>query len=142
MKLINKVHEPIKYLLDTMTVPLPGRRVQPGDAWASARQVKVGGLGDVQTGRLELTYTYLGVRAGVRGADEAILSIEGVLRSLAGKAPGGKATGTAAVDLATGLVTRCHLRLSTDAELTVGADGRPQKTQVLHVQTADPRLPP
>jgi hypothetical protein len=142
---MNEVHEPIKSGVETLVLPLPGRQVAPGETWTATRKVMVGGLGKERPARLELTCTYQGQRPGPRGADEAVLSLRGVLRGLPGRGKGGTrlagtASGSAAVDVATGRVTRCELRLRADTELTVHVDGRPKTLRVLHVQSLGLRV--
>jgi hypothetical protein len=141
MKKINVVHEPIKSCLETLMIPLPGKQVVPRETWTTTRRVMVSALAKERPAQLELTCTYLGQRPGPKGADEAVLSLAGVLRGLPGRGKdgsrfAGKATGTASVDLSTGQVTRCRLRLTTDTEVTVDLMGRPQALRALHVQSS------
>jgi S1-C subfamily serine protease len=117
MKQINKIHEPIKSALSRLIVPLPGREVQPKESWTTQRQVLIEGLRDDLPAQLEMTYTYLGQR-NRNGRAEAVLDVAGVLRGLPGKEGplGGKATGIATVDLTTGQVSACEVRVRTETE--------------------------
>jgi hypothetical protein len=137
---INRVHLPIQSALNALTVPLPGRHLKPSDTWNSTRKVAVAGRDeDEENGLLDLKYTYLGVRTNTTGKKEAVINIEGVLRGTGTQKDiiGGKATGTAAIDLASGQISSCDMRVTTDAELVIKDDqGRTHSLRVLDIEVS------
>jgi hypothetical protein len=125
---IIKFHEPVKHGLDALSVPLPGREVKPLESWKARRPLPVNTPNRYELGTLDLTYTYLGVRKNTVGREEAVIAIDGLVHGAPGKETqfGGKATGEAVVDLATGQITRTKTRVTMDLEATIVEPGAPR----------------
>jgi S1-C subfamily serine protease len=102
---IQKFHTPIQHSLEAMAVSLPpGGTVKPGQSWkGTPHHLPIDKPGKVETGWLDMTYTYLGVRKR-DGREEAVLHINGEVRADrdAGDAISGRATGVVLIDLASG----------------------------------------
>ena len=107
----------VQQSLEAMAVPLPNRMVQPGENWQASRTLPIDSPGRRQSGSMEMTYTYLGCRKR-EGRDEAVIGVRGRLQSsgLRKSISGGKASGTALIDLATGQVTLARASLTVDME--------------------------
>jgi hypothetical protein len=138
LRQIHRINEPIKNALNTLAVPLPGRQVSPGESWTSVRQVQAG-MDDDRPAQLEMKYTYVGQRTNAQGRAEAVLTVTGVMRGQPGKEAqvGGKAAGSAVLDLATGQLTRCDLKVTTDTEMTFFIRGGSLRNlRVLNIQVA------
>lgn len=102
--------------IKALTVPLPGREVQPNESWQASNPLTIGsarGNGEVAW---QMTYKYLGRRPR-NGREEAVIEIMGQPIGLAAadgtdsKKVFGAALGTAIVDLATGRVVQARIRL-------------------------------
>jgi predicted Zn finger-like uncharacterized protein len=97
-------HEMIQQGFETLSVSLPAQgSINPGGSWKAERHLPIDTPGKTETGKLDMTCIYLGVRKN-RGRDEAVIHVEGVVRSEreVGEAVGGRAFGTVLVDLASG----------------------------------------
>lgn len=107
--------------LDALSVPLPGREVRPLETWKSSRPLPIDKGSRFEYGVLDLTFTYLGTR-NRNGKDEAVISIDGTVRGAPGKDAqmGGKATGLALVDLATGQVSQTETRVTLEVDFAIG----------------------
>jgi predicted Zn finger-like uncharacterized protein len=112
--------DPIKAGLDAMAVPVPGRAVNPLEGWGAERlfPVEVPGA-PVRKVSLRLSYTYLGQRKR-GGRDEAVVAIAGAIRDAR---VGGRASGTAVIDLATGRILLAEVRVSVDMQLRARMPG-------------------
>ena len=129
--ILTTVHEELERALTGMIVPLPNKQVSPGESWKAERSLLIPSFGRAVTARLDMTYTYLGIR-GQGGQEEAVLDLKGEFRvpSLASAAAGGdakaqgeqtehgtgRAEGVAGVDLASGQVTQADMVLIFDAD--------------------------
>ncbi len=119
-----KFHQPIQAALGALSVPLPGKEVQPLETWKAQRPLPINQLNRFEYGRLDLTFTYLGQR-NRNGKDEAFIAIDGAAHGPAGKESefSGKVSGSVLVDLATGQATLTETRVSMDIEVTlIGPD--------------------
>jgi hypothetical protein len=97
-------HEMIQQGFEALSVSLPPQgQVSPGASWKAERHLPIDTPGKVETGKLDMTCTYLGVRK-YHGRDEAVIHVEGVVRSErdVAEAVGGRASGTVLVDVASG----------------------------------------
>jgi hypothetical protein len=104
--------------VEALVVPLPGRAVEPLETWKAKRSVWIGPPGLVVPAEADLQYTYLGRRVR-NGKPEASIEIKGTLAKHA-KAKSevtGSASGSAIVDLNTGLVLTAELTLIVDLEM-------------------------
>jgi predicted Zn finger-like uncharacterized protein len=128
-----------------LDVALPGAEVQPGATWTAHRPLPIDPAWPTVTGlpsaiwepirgdALEVTFTYAGTRT-VNGAEQAVLSLHGRVAPAAEGVPsaggsGGRLSGTAVVDLATGQVveeevtTRANLELVLPLRTAIQAQG-------------------
>jgi S1-C subfamily serine protease len=120
--------------IDALSVPLPGKLVQPLETWKAKRLIWVGPPEVSVPAQAELQYTFMGSR-NLKGRPEGTIDVQGTLA----KHPKGKldvtgtVTGEVVFDLETGLVTTASYTFAVDLELMM--DGRPaQTTGTLAVQ--------
>jgi predicted Zn finger-like uncharacterized protein len=123
---LKQFHEPLGQALETMATPLPNKRVVAKERWRWVLALPVPTPRRHQLGRINMLYTYLGTRTR-NGRPEAVISIEGTVQGAPGKEKqfGGNATGTALVDLTTGLVSSAEVKVNLDMELSVRELGGP-----------------
>jgi S1-C subfamily serine protease len=121
---LEDLHSQIQDSLEALVVPIPGRQINPGEAWQDSPNLFIGGIptGDVPA-RLKLIYRYLGVRK--RGnREQAVIRISGQVVSR----PGvdiqirGEAKGMAFFDMALGQLTEAHVTVGS--AVTLNAKGR------------------
>src|SRR5262249_44531454 len=117
-------HRLIQQGLESLSVSFPGRgQVKPLESWKSERRVAVDTPGPVETGRLDVTFTYQGVRSR-NGREEAVITMNGMVK---GKEEGirGTATGDIVVDVVTGQTTaaKSTVVLQLDAVLSEPGEG-------------------
>lgn len=115
---IQDFHEPVKNGIDALSVPLPGRDVQPMETWTAARPLPIDTPRRFELGEIDVTYTYLGQR-NRNGKDEAVIDINGQVRPRPGAKAQftGKVEGLALVDLATGQISESTANLTLDMEV-------------------------
>ncbi len=123
---MKQFHEPLGQALETMATPLPNKRVVAKERWRWVLALPIPTPRRHQLGRINMLYTYLGSRTR-NGRPEAVISIEGTVQGAPGKEKqfGGTATGTALVDLTTGLVSMAEVKVSLDMEISVRELGGP-----------------
>jgi predicted Zn finger-like uncharacterized protein len=122
-------HQPIQQGLEAMAVSLPPKGdVNPLQSWKADRQLPIDTPGKFETGKLEMTFTYLGVRK-YRGREEAVLSIDGMVRTEkdVADAIGGKASGMVLVDVETGQTRLAEVKVITDLNALVTEPGEPPR---------------
>jgi hypothetical protein len=115
-----------------LEVALPGEQVQPGATWKARRPLPIDPTwrvlevlpsqiwGTAEADSLEVTFTYLGLRT-VNGVEQAVISLKGQVTQGPGDGPGagGRLSGTAVVDLATGQVVEEEVTTQAEVELVV-----------------------
>jgi S1-C subfamily serine protease len=129
----------VQKFLQAMEVPMPGKEVQPGATWTGVRPLPIDAAWKsldllpsatwttVENQLLDVTYTYMGVRA-VNGTERAVIQIKGRPSQQPG-ATETPLTGTALVDLATGQVVEeevtavSHVELMMHNTLAIKAQG-------------------
>jgi hypothetical protein len=140
-----EVHEPIQQALSPLLLPMPNRKVNALESWKITRLIGVetpeivpmGELGGAlrigfQRGTLNLTCTYLGVRAQ-NGRDEALVLLEGDVRE---GTLTGRARGMVVVDVSTGIIRQVDLNMDLDVPpVEVEAEGKAEKLRLLSVVT-------
>jgi hypothetical protein len=111
------IHEDLGRALVSMAVPLPNKRVEPGESWKAEKSIPMPSAGQSIVAHLDLTCTYLGSRQRA-GHEEAVLDLKGELRSPPGQAGQGtgRAHGLASVNLANGQVSQADMVLIFDVE--------------------------
>jgi hypothetical protein len=135
---IQQFHEMVWQGMRTLSVtPLPGRQVRPAYKWKGTRPVLLEapvreGFNHFPPAQLDLTYTYVGQRKNAAGRDEAVIDIEGLLHG--GPSGGGKAAGSALLDLGNGQVSRADLAVTLDLPIERRTEKGVQKMRVICVQ--------
>jgi hypothetical protein len=117
VKALKDFHEPIMQGLEAMSIPVPNSEVQPRATWKSENRPLPIPSRKQRSGTIDMTYTYLGRRAR-NGKDEAIIKIDGTVKSL-DKKFGGKATGTALFDLNSGQITKANVSVTMDMDVNL-----------------------
>jgi predicted Zn finger-like uncharacterized protein len=123
-------HEVVQQALESLSVSLPaGSEVKPLETWKATRHLPIDTPGRFETGKLDVTFTFLGVRTR-EGRDEALINMSGVVRGGAGV--NGKANGHLVLDLATGqtMLARSNVALQLEAVLSEPGEA-PRKLRVL-----------
>ena len=121
------ITEQIIDCVDALSVPLPGKLVQPLETWKAKRVIWVGPPEVSVPVQADLQYTFMGSRT-LKGRPEGTIDIQGTL----GKHPKGKldvsgtVSGEAVFDLESGLVTTANFTFAVDLELMI--EGRPAQT--------------
>ena len=115
---VNDTYEQIQHALTAMSVPMPNRMVNVNESWRAQRTLPIDTPGRFEKGAMEMTFTYLGCRKR-DGRDEALVSLNGQIRRLPGRSSvlGGKASGTALIDLATGQVRLAQAAVVVDMKV-------------------------
>ncbi len=126
-----RLHQPTRFALYPLLLAMPNRTVKPLETWKTTRQIAVETIGRPRTGQIELSCTYMGVRA-VGGRDEAVVTIDGVVRD---NEMSGRARGQAILDLASGAIKKVDLEMQVDMPpLEVQfPDGKKEKLRMLSV---------
>jgi S1-C subfamily serine protease len=118
--------------LQALEVPLPGETVQPGKTWIARRPLPIDATwkaldvlpapiwSKVEAETLDVTYTYVGVR-NVNGVEQAVIHLEGRVAQAAGGGPdsGGRLSGTAVVDVATGQIVEEEVTTQANVEVMI-----------------------
>jgi S1-C subfamily serine protease len=120
------VGDQVQQTLQVLMVPLPGGAVNPGQSWTGQRSLPIDTAGKYDSGIIDLKYTFLGIRSR-SGRDEAVIALSGTVRPRPGVKQyiNGKTTGTAVVDVSTGLVTTAIATVDVDLDLNI--NGQPAR---------------
>jgi hypothetical protein len=115
---LEEMSRQIQHSLEVLSVPLPNKEVRPLQQWKAWRNVPIGTPGNFEAGAVDMTYTYLGRRRNQANREEAVLSLEGAVQGRQGAelSIGGQATGTAQIDLETGLVRSAKITVKVDLD--------------------------
>jgi S1-C subfamily serine protease len=118
---LKDMHDQIEESLDAVFVPLPNREVQAGEKWTARRHLILSVQDRPERAVLELTCAYVGTRTR-DGRDEALVSLEGSVKGSKGQELklGGRARGTALLDLASGQITEAAVTVAMDLDTTFG----------------------
>ncbi|HKI35892.1 MAG TPA: trypsin-like peptidase domain-containing protein [Gemmataceae bacterium] len=105
--------------LEALSVPLPGKKVEPGQSWTAERVLWVGPPASAVPARAEMKYTYVGVRKR-DGKEEALVYLGGTVRGRKdeGLNLGGRVSGLAWIAVATGEVLSASTDVKVDLDLT------------------------
>jgi predicted Zn finger-like uncharacterized protein len=117
-------HEIVQQSLESLAVSLPPNgQVNPLESWKAQRHLPIDTPGKFESGQLDVTFTYAGVRKR-DGRDEAVINMEGMARG-SSKSVGGKANGVILVDLATGqtLLATATVVMQLEARVRVPGEG-------------------
>jgi S1-C subfamily serine protease len=118
---LTQLHQQIQKSLEAIAVPLLDKEAPAGAYWTAQRPLAMFSGGGSEQGVMILTYRYLGAR--IRdGREEAVITMNGVVRGPAGRELrlGGKAGGTAALDVASGQIARADVSVAVDLDMTFG----------------------
>lgn len=124
IKLISEFHEMMQQSLEALSVSLPiNGTAQPLESWKAERHVPIDTPVKSESGKLDVTYTFLGVRKR-DGRDEAVISMDGMVR---GKddSIGGKADGHILVDLANGQTIQSETTVRLQLKALLSKPGEP-----------------
>lgn len=114
--------EHLQMALAFATPPLPDKEMEPGRTWTAKVPVTINIFRTLnEAASADLTFTYEGVRPGIGGREETIVTSTGLVLSAAGK-PGAAVNGLYVVDRESGRVTRGFARV--DFELESSFNGR------------------
>jgi hypothetical protein len=125
------LHQPTQFALYPMLLSLPNRGVNALETWRTTRQIAVDTIGPPRQGLIDLSCTYMGVRA-VGGRDEAVIAIDGIIRD---EKMAGRARGQAILDVSTSTIRKVELEMEVDMpplEIEI-QEGKKQKLRVLSV---------
>jgi hypothetical protein len=125
VKSIKDFHEMVQQGLEALSVSLPPNgSVQPLESWRAERHLPIDTPGRMESGKLEVTFTYLGTRKR-DGRDEAVIGMDGLVLGK-NEGIGGRASGQILVDLTSGqtLLAETTVKLQLKALLS-----RPGETQ-------------
>jgi S1-C subfamily serine protease len=126
-----EVHQPIKFALNPLLLPMPNRNVKPLENWKLQRSIGVEMPGGLRNATLDMTCTYLGVR-NVASRDEAVITLEGAVRD---PAMTGRGRGLAILDVSTGVIRKVDLDLDVEMpplEFEI-EEGKTEKIRVLAI---------
>ena len=119
-QILGNVGDQIQHLLQAVTVPLAGAMVQPGQSWTAQRLLPIDTAGKYDGCVIDCKYTYLASVAGTANR-EAVIDIQGDVkpRPGSGAQATGTTSGTAIVDLASGLVSTVEATVEVDLNVPV-----------------------
>jgi predicted Zn finger-like uncharacterized protein len=126
-------HEMIQQGLEALSVSLPSEgTANPMKGWQAERQLPIDTPGKTETGKLDVTFTYQGVRKR-DGRDEAVISMDGLVRGK-DNSVGGKAHGRFLVDLSNGqtILAETTVKLQLKAILS-SPDEQPRELRVIAI---------
>ncbi|MBL8793351.1 MAG: trypsin-like peptidase domain-containing protein [Planctomycetia bacterium] len=136
---LGRIGQQVQQSLDALAVPLPGNEVKPGQSWTAQRMIPLD-VGRPDAGVMDMKYTYLGVRT--RDARlEAVLSLDGAIRARDGNNQyiKGKTSGTAIIDVTTGLTVQAVSSIEVDLDMTIeGQASRADGAMEIQVQRTVP----
>jgi predicted Zn finger-like uncharacterized protein len=121
---LKEFHEMVQQGLESLSVSLPASgSAKPLDSWRAERNLPIDTPGKAESGKLDVTFTYLGLRKRDR-RDEAVISMDGTVHGKS-DAVNGRATGLILVDLATGqtLLADTTVKLQLDAVFSIPGEG-------------------
>ena len=105
-EVVTEYGDQIQHSLDLAAIPLPGGMMQPGQTWTAKRLLPIDAPGAAkQSVTLNMTYTHRGVRQH-NGREVAVLEIRGIINGAGALKMNDETTGSALVDLATGIVVQ------------------------------------
>jgi predicted Zn finger-like uncharacterized protein len=123
-KSLTDFHEMIQQGLESLSVSLPASgSAKPLEGWKAERHLPIDTPGRIETGKLDVTFTYLGTRKR-DGREEAVISMGGLVR---GKddAVGGRADGQILVDLANGQTLLAETTVKLQLKALLSRPGEP-----------------
>jgi hypothetical protein len=132
-EMIQDFHQRIQQGLESLSVSMPpGGTANPLDSWKAERQLPIDTPGKAESGKLDVTFTYLGVRKR-DGREEAVISMDGMVRGK-GDTVSGKGTGQILVDLASGQTLLAETTVKLQLEALLGESGeRPRPLRLLAI---------
>jgi len=118
------LHTLTQQTLDTLSIVLPGKLMQPGEKWkpsiARPIQLETFDIGVSRSGTLEWSCTYAGIRSR-DGREEAVVALDGIVRDAADvqQEPLGSGSGMAIIDLDSGSVVRLEATIRLEFSANV-----------------------
>ncbi len=107
--------------VEVLSVPLPGRKVDPTEKWKARRNLQIGSALISVPAQADLVYEFLGVRT-LNKRDFALIEITGTVRGRRGDGVdvGGSVSGIALLSLETGEVLSGKVSVKADVDLRFG----------------------
>jgi predicted Zn finger-like uncharacterized protein len=124
LRLMKEFQEMIQQGLESLSVSLPSAgTAKPMESWRAERHLPIDTPGKTETGKIDVTFTYLGTRKR-DGREEAVIRMDGLVR---GKedAIGGKADGFILVDLASGQTLLADTNVKLQLKALLSRPGEP-----------------
>jgi S1-C subfamily serine protease len=122
VQLIKDFHEMVQQGLESLSLSLPASgAVKPLETWKAQRHLPIDTPGKYESGKLDVTFTYLGVRNRA-GREEAVIGMKGMVLGK-GDAVSGKADGRILVDLATGQTLLAETTVMLELEVVLNEPG-------------------
>jgi|GEM_PF-2879717 len=118
-KSIKEFHEMVQQGLESLSVSLPtSGSAQPMESWKVERQLPIDTPGRMESGKLDVNFTYQGTRKR-DGREEAVITMDGLVRGK-NDTIGGRANGQILVDLTNGqpLLAETSVKLQLKALLS------------------------
>ncbi|HTU17287.1 MAG TPA: trypsin-like peptidase domain-containing protein [Gemmataceae bacterium] len=135
---MKEFHETILQALESLSVSLPADgTATPLKSWKAERHLPIDTPGRTETGKLDVTFTYLGTRKR-DGRDEAVISMDGLVRGK-NDAVGGKAEGQIMVDLNNGQTILAETTVKLQLKALLSRPGEPLQ-EVRVVDTIKSRM--
>jgi predicted Zn finger-like uncharacterized protein len=116
-QVLTEMSQQIQHGLDLLAVPLPNKQVAAGETWKAWRVLPIDTPGSFEKGGVLMTYTYVGSRTR-DGREEAVVQLAGEVRPREGQKVqvGGRAHGSAVIDLASGRASQAVLSVLVDLD--------------------------
>ena len=116
---ISDITQQILQSMEVLSIPLPGKKVEPLETWKSQQTFVIGSAILAVRVQANVTYKYMGVQ-NRNGKEGALIRIDGRVRGTKGGGldVGGTLTGTAYVSLETGQVISADSTVKADMDLT------------------------
>ncbi|MGH7223337.1 MAG: hypothetical protein ACRELF_08920, partial [Gemmataceae bacterium] len=122
VQLIKDFHEMVEQGLESLSLSLPASgTVKPLESWKAERHLPIDTPGKFETGKLDVTFTYLGVRTR-GGREEAVINMNGIVRGN-NDAVSGKAHGRVLVDVASGQTLLAETTVTLQLEVVLAEPG-------------------
>ncbi len=106
--------------LETLSVPLPEKKIEPLDVWKAQRNLLIGSAIVAVPAQAEIVYKYLGVQPH-DGKTVALISIEGHVkgRRADGLNASGTVSGQASISTETGEVLQANMTVKADVDIVL-----------------------
>jgi len=126
VKSIKEFHEMVQQGLEALAVSLPASgSAKPLDSWKAERYLPIDTPGRAESGKLDMSFTYLGTRKR-DGREEAVLGMEGLVHGK-NDAVSGRANGQILVDLSNGQPLLAETTVKLQLKALLSKPGEPEQ---------------